>query len=181
MTPSVGHAGGSSFDEFVAQVMLFVAIALGVTGWLAHGRAAWWRSWGFVGVAVALAASAFVVPQRYLRVTPAKTRPAAGTASVEILAPAEGAVVRGETLQAAIDIKNMRLVETSRTVRTGEGHVHVMIDNVLLSMAGGPTTRVDIRAFEPGPHTLTFELVAADHGTFVPRIRDSIAFTKEAG
>lgn len=180
MSPTVAHAGGSSLDEFVAQAMLFAAIALGVTGWLAHGRSPWWRSWGFVGLAVALAASAFVVPQRYLRITPAKARPAAGTAAVEILAPADGAVVRGNTLQAAVDIRNLRLVATARRARTGEGHVHVLVDNMLLSMAGSPHTRVDIRSFKPGTHTLTFELVAADHGTFVPRIRDSITFTREA-
>lgn len=181
MGPTVAHAGGSSLDEFVSQAMLFAAIALGVAGWLAHGRAAWWRSWGFVGLGVAVAAGAFVVPQRYLRATPATVRPAAGSAMVDILSPADGAVVRGDTLQAAVNLENMRLVETSRSARTGEGHVHIFVDGRLLSMAGGPSNPIDISAFRPGAHTLTFELVAADHGPFDPRVRDSITFTKETG
>jgi hypothetical protein len=159
--------------------MLFVAIAVGVAGWLAHGRAPWWRSWGFIALALALAASAFVVPQRYLRIAPAKTRPMAGTASVEIIAPADGTVVGADSLTMAVDLRNAQLVATSRSVGTGKGHLHVSVDGSLLTMAGGLQTRVDLRPFKAGTHTLTVELVAADHGPFLPRVRDAISFVKE--
>lgn len=176
----IAHAGGSSLDEFVAQAMLFAAIAAGVSGWLAHGRAPVWRSWGLVGLAALIAAGAFVVPQRYLRVRPATMRPAAGSAAVEILAPADGAVVRGDQLDAAVHVTGARIVGESRNARTGEGHLHILIDDALQTQPGGLRTRIDLRPLTPGRHTLTFELVAADHGSFRPRVRDAVTFTKEA-
>ena len=176
----MAHAGGSSLDEFVAQLMLFGAIALGVAGWLVHGKAAWWRSWGFIAIAVLLASGAFVVPQRTLRQRPAKIRPVAGLATVDILAPADGVVVRAEILDVAVSAENIKLVPGSQKARTGVGHLHVTVDRTLLSQAGGLHTRVDLRPFKHGVHTLVIEFVAADHGSFTPPVRDSITFDKEA-
>jgi hypothetical protein len=45
-------------------------------------------------------------------------------------------------------------------------------------MTFGLVQELDVRSLAPGPHTLTAEFVAADHGPFDPRVIASVTFTK---
>ena len=61
---------------------------------------------------------------------------------------------------------------TSTAVRPNEGHIHVFLDDQLLSMTGLEATIIAL----PGEHTLRAEFVASDHGPFRPPVTASVTF-----
>jgi hypothetical protein len=84
-------------------------------------------------------------------------------------------VIRGDRVRIVLSLSGARLAETARTdVRPDEGHLHVMLDDRLLSMTG----RLEqvIRGVEPGEHLLRVEFVANDHAPFDPRVIQAVTF-----
>ena len=61
---------------------------------------------------------------------------------------------------------------TSTSVAPNEGHIHVFLDDRLLSMAGLDANLIAL----PGEHTLRAEFVASDHGPFRPPVTISVTF-----
>ena len=97
-------------------------------------------------------------------------------ATVSILAPKNGAVVKGSSVEVRMDLEGGKIVEPSVTeITPTTGHIHVLLDGKVISMDYGLKQTVD--ELEPGTHTLRIEFVAADHLPFNPPVFEEIAFT----
>lgn len=99
-------------------------------------------------------------------------------AAVHILSPDDGEVLRGD-VEVAIELDGAEIApQTTTELRPDEGHIHVLVDDELVSMTEGLTqTLPDL---EPGPHLLKIEFVANDHAPFEPRVIDAVAFEVRA-
>jgi len=115
---------------------------------------------------------------------PAPTHPAipstgprpSSPATVEIVEPEQGATVTGDTLHVVLKLNGATIVpQTSTAIRPDEGHVHLYVNNVLVSMNYGLEQDLPV---QPGSTVLRAEFVAADHAPFSPRVwSDEIVFT----
>jgi hypothetical protein len=100
--------------------------------------------------------------------TPTGARPAS-TATLSILSPANGAVIRGSTVDVRLRLQHARIVRpTSNDLRPDEGHIHILLDGSLVSMNYGLTDEID--DVPRGRHLLQAEFVASDHAPFDPRV-----------
>ena len=97
-------------------------------------------------------------------------------ATVEIVEPAPSTTVRGETLHVVLRLHGARIVtETTTNLRPDEGHVHLYVNNALVSMNYGLEQDLPVA---PGSTVLRAEFVAADHAPFSPRVwSDEVVFT----
>jgi hypothetical protein len=97
-------------------------------------------------------------------------------ATVEIVEPEQGATVTGETLHVVLKLTGATIVpQTSTAIRPDEGHVHLYVNNVLVSMNYGLEQDLPV---QPGSTVLRAEFVAADHAPFSPRVwSDETVFT----
>ena len=89
-------------------------------------------------------------------------------ATVAIAEPRAGDTVEGATMHLSIDLVGATIVpEGTTTIRPDEGHVHLYVDNSLVSMNYGLEQDIPITV---GSHVLKVEFVAADHAPFSPRV-----------
>lgn len=89
-------------------------------------------------------------------------------ATVEIVSPGPSTTVQGETLHVVLRLNGGTLVpQTTTDIRPDEGHVHLYVNNVLVSMNYGLEQDIPI---QPGTTVLKAEFVAADHAPFSPRV-----------
>jgi hypothetical protein len=89
-------------------------------------------------------------------------------ATVAIVQPAQGATVTGTTVHVVLKLDGARIVtQTTTAIRPDEGHVHLYVDNQLVSMNYGLEQDIPV---VPGTHALRAEFVAADHAPFSPRV-----------
>lgn len=97
-------------------------------------------------------------------------------ATVEIVSPGPSTTVEGETLHVVLRLNGATLVpQTTTDIRPDEGHVHLYVNNVLVSMNYGLEQDIPI---QPGTTALKAEFVAADHAPFSPRVWSTeIVFT----
>ena len=97
-------------------------------------------------------------------------------ATVEIVSPAPSTTVEGDTLHVALRLNGGTLVpQTTTVIRPDEGHVHLYVNNVLVSMNYGLEQDIPV---QPGSTVLKAEFVAADHAPFSPRVWSSeVVFT----
>jgi len=102
--------------------------------------------------------------------------PAAGTlgprpsspAQVQILQPASGATVTGTTVHVVLKLTGAQIVQqTTTNIQPDQGHVHLYVDNVLVSMNYGLEQDIPVH---PGTYVLKAEFVASDHAPFDPRV-----------
>jgi hypothetical protein len=99
----------------------------------------------------------------------------ASTGKLSIVSPTNGEVVHGSTVDLRIDLKDAKIVPiTSTDLTPNEGHIHVLLDDQLVSMTTG--TELSIPNVTPGHHILQVEFVATDHGPFNPRVTAVVAF-----
>ena len=107
--------------------------------------------------------------------TPAGSRPSS-PAVVTIVSPTANEVVTGTTLHVVISLQNASIVPATTTnLSPTTGHVHLYVDNALVSMNYGLTQDLPVH---PGTYVLKAEFVAADHAPFDPRVRTpEIIFT----
>ncbi|HYM84859.1 MAG TPA: hypothetical protein VEY67_11985 [Candidatus Dormibacteraeota bacterium] len=100
----------------------------------------------------------------------------ASTAKLAIVSPAQNAVVTGGTVHVVISLTGATIVtQTSTDIRPDQGHIHLYVDNNLVSMNYGTTQ--DLQAV-PGAHVLRAEFVASDHAPFDPRdVTPDVVFT----
>jgi hypothetical protein len=141
-----------------------------------------WGAWSLIGVSGVVLIAAFVIPAAFMRPkAPAAVRPAS-TATISFAEPTPGQHVSGETMEVSVTLTGGKVVATtSTTLAPDTGHLHLYIDDRLISMAYGATRQeVPIADLEPGPHVLRVEFVAADHAPFDPRVEASVPFVKEA-
>jgi len=92
----------------------------------------------------------------------------ASPATVEIVSPTASTTVQGETLHVVLRLNGGTLVpQTTTDIRPDEGHVHLYVNNVLVSMNYGLEQDIPV---QPGSTVLRAEFVAADHAPFSPRV-----------
>ena len=97
------------------------------------------------------------------------------TAKLAVVSPENGRVVRGSTVQLRVELVGARLVpQTTTDIAPDEGHLHVLLDDELISMTEG--TEQEIPDVSTGMHRLTVEFVASDHAPFDPRVIAVVAF-----
>jgi hypothetical protein len=144
------------------------------------GRA-WGRTSGVVLAALVLVivAACTTAPSASPSAAPSSSvtgsRPSS-PAVVTIVQPTPNQVVTGSTVHVVIALQNATIVPATTTnIRPDQGHVHLYVDNVLVSMNYGLTQDLPVH---PGTYVLKAEFVAADHAPFDPRvISQQIAFT----
>ena len=97
-------------------------------------------------------------------------------AVVAIVEPKNGAVVTGSSLHIVLMLQHAVIVkQTSTDIRPDQGHVHLYVNNVLVSMNYG---LVQDLAVHKGTYVLKAEFVASDHAPFSPRVYSSpVVFT----
>jgi hypothetical protein len=84
------------------------------------------------------------------------------------VSPTANQVVTGTSLHVVVGLTGATIVTaTSTDIRPDQGHIHLYIDNNLVSMNYGTTQ--DVPAV-PGTHVLRAEFVASDHFPFNPRV-----------
>ena len=99
--------------------------------------------------------------------TPAGSRPSS-PAVIAIVAPKQNAVITGSSAHIVITLQNAQIVPATTTnIRPDQGHVHLYVDNVLVSMNYGLEQDLPVHA---GTYLLKAEFVAADHAPFDPRV-----------
>lgn len=106
---------------------------------------------------------------------PAADRPSS-PAIVSVVEPTSSEKVAGPTVHVVIALEGAEIVpETTTDLRPDTGHIHLYIDNGLVSMNYGLEQDVEIPS---GTHSVKAEFVAADHAPFNPRIwSDDIIFS----
>jgi hypothetical protein len=99
--------------------------------------------------------------------TPAGSRPSS-PAIVSIVSPTANAALTGTTVQVVLSLQNATIVSATTTnITPTSGHVHLYVDNALVSMNYGLTQSLPVH---PGTYVLKAEFVAADHAPFDPRV-----------
>ncbi len=95
-------------------------------------------------------------------------------AVVAVVSPASGAQVTGTSVHVVLSLTGATIVSaTSTTIRPDQGHVHLYVDNNLVSMNYGLEQDLPVK---PGTYVLKAEFVAADHAPFSPRVWSSEIF-----
>jgi len=125
-----------------------------------------------LAVLVAVLVAAFVAgcasPAATASPLPSVAPRPASPATVAIIEPASGATVVGDSVHIVLKLTGAKIVtETTTAIRPDEGHVHLYVDNVLVSMNYGLEQDVPVT---PGSHVLKAEFVAADHAPYNPRV-----------
>jgi hypothetical protein len=89
-------------------------------------------------------------------------------ATVEIVQPVSGATITGTTLHIVLKLTGAQIVTTTSTnIQPDQGHVHLYVDNVLVSMNYGLEQDLTVHS---GTYVLRAEFVASDHAPFNPRV-----------
>jgi hypothetical protein len=110
----------------------------------------------------------------------ASAPPAAGRPSspavISITSPQDGALVTGDVVHVVVSLEHARIVAaTSTHIQPDEGHVHLYLDNSLVTMQYALAGDVPVT---PGSHALRAEFVASDHFPFDPRVwSQTVVFT----
>jgi hypothetical protein len=105
---------------------------------------------------------------------PSTDRPSS-TAKLSIVTPKVGEVVHGSSVDLRVKLRGARIVPATTTnIVPDEGHLHVLLDDTLISMTQG--IEQTIRNVTPGPHRIQVEFVASDHAPFEPRVVAVVAF-----
>jgi hypothetical protein len=105
---------------------------------------------------------------------PSSDRPSS-TAKLEIVLPKVGEVVHGSNVDLRVKLQDAKLVPATTThIVPDEGHLHVILDDTLISMTRGLEQTIPDVA--PGEHRIMVEFVASDHAPFDPRVVSVVAF-----
>jgi hypothetical protein len=105
---------------------------------------------------------------------PSSDRPSS-TAKLGIVTPKVGEVVHGSSVDLRVRLRGAKLVPATTThLVPDEGHLHVILDDTLISMTQG--LEQTIPDVPPGAHRITVEFVASDHAPFDPRVVSVVAF-----
>jgi len=105
-----------------------------------------------------------------------KGRPSS-PAVLKIVKPKNGAVVHGTSTQLVMSLQHAEIVPATTTHIVGtQGHIHVILDNQLVSMTYG--LHQTLSDLKPGTHLLRAQFVASDHAPFNPPVfAQAVTFT----
>jgi hypothetical protein len=99
--------------------------------------------------------------------SPSVVRPSS-PAVITIFEPTAGQTVTGASIHVVLSLMGARIIsQTTTNIRPDEGHVHLFVDNVLVSMNYALEQDLPVHA---GTYVLSAEFVAADHAPFNPRV-----------
>ena len=102
------------------------------------------------------------------------TRPSS-PAKLTILSPKNAQRIKGPSVDVHLRLQGARIVRpTSQHITPTTGHIHVYLDNRIVSMNYG--TSATIPKVPPGTHVLRVEFVASDHLPFDPRVVSAVVF-----
>jgi hypothetical protein len=105
---------------------------------------------------------------------PSSDRPSS-TAKLSIVKPKVGEVIHGSNVDLRVKLQDAKLVPATTThIVPDEGHLHVILDDTLISMTQGLEQTIPDVA--PGEHRIMVEFVASDHAPFDPRVVSVVAF-----
>jgi hypothetical protein len=97
------------------------------------------------------------------------------TARLAIVSPRNGQIVRGSDVRLEVSLEGAVLVDATTTdLRPDQGHLHVLLDETLVSMTSGLDQLLP--DLEPGRHLIRVEFVANDHAPFDPRVIEAVSF-----
>jgi hypothetical protein len=97
------------------------------------------------------------------------------TARLSIVMPTNGESVTGSSVELKVSLKGAEIVPATTTkLSPDKGHLHVFLDNSLVSMTFGLDQQIP--NVSPGQHVLRVEFVASDHAPFDPRVFKSVIF-----
>jgi len=89
-------------------------------------------------------------------------------AVVTIVEPKPNETVTGTSLHIVLSLEHAKIVkQTTTNIQPDEGHVHLYVNSVLVSMNYGLTQDLPVH---PGTYALKAEFVASDHAPFNPRV-----------
>ena len=89
-------------------------------------------------------------------------------AIVQIVQPTSGATITGSSVHIVLKLTGAQIVAATTTnIRPDQGHVHLYVDNNLVSMNYGLEQDLPV---QPGTYVLKAEFVASDHAPFNPRV-----------
>ena len=92
-------------------------------------------------------------------------------AVVTIVEPAPNQVFSADTVHVVLRLEHAQIVsQTTTNLKPDEGHVHLYVDNVVVSMNYGLEQDLPVH---PGTYLLKAEFVATDHAPFNPRVFSS--------
>jgi hypothetical protein len=103
------------------------------------------------------------------------------TGDLTIVSPAPGAVFAPRSVPVQLSLTGAEILEeATTTVRADEGHVHVTLDDQILSLLSGlEFDLVDVTGgpLSTGLHTLRVDFVAGNHVPFSPVETELVLFT----
>ena len=174
----LAHIGAPGPAPFIAILLFLVGIGAALGAYRLSGHSdPRTRRVGLVGFGV-LACVCFLAATflpLFLGARLSVDRPST-TARLTVLSPHAGEVLRGDpaTIHISLELDGGQIVPaTSLRLVPNEGHIHLSLDGSLIAMTG----LVGDVAAAPGPHTLSAEFVAIDHGPFQPRVIATVTFT----
>jgi hypothetical protein len=108
--------------------------------------------------------------------TPAPLGPRPSSPAIlKIISPKNGATVPADGTELQVSLAEATLTAvTSQAISPDEGHLHVSVDDRLVSMTSG--LRQTLPHLAPGRHLIQVEFVAADHLPFDPRVLTRAVF-----
>lgn len=119
------------------------------------------------GVTLMVAATLLISCSGQTTASPSVARPSS-PAVITIVQPVAGQTVSGATVHVVLSLTGAKIVsQTTTHIRPDEGHVHLFVDHVLVSMNYGLEQDIPVH---PGTYVLSAEFVAADHAPFNPRV-----------
>ena len=96
-------------------------------------------------------------------------------AVLTILAPKNGEVIHGTSVDLRVRLQHAKIVRATTThITPTQGHLHVILDDQLISMTEG--TEQQVTGLTPGLHRIQVEFVASDHAPFEPRVIAIVSF-----
>jgi len=96
-------------------------------------------------------------------------------ATVTIVSPKNGETIHGGDVPLRIELDGGTIAASASTeLVPDEGHLHVTLDDQLISMTSDLTSV--IHDVGPGTHILKVEFVANDHAPFDPRVIAGVSF-----
>jgi hypothetical protein len=105
----------------------------------------------------------------------ASQRPSS-TAKLSIISPSTGDILPAGDITLRVKLTGATIVAiTSTKLEPDQGHLHVILDDQLISMTSGTTTTLS--NVGPGTYLLKVEFVANDHAPFDPRVIAATSFT----
>jgi hypothetical protein len=102
------------------------------------------------------------------------------TAVIMIVSPTPGEVVPTDGVLVKISLAGARIIPAgTRALRPDEGHVHLRVDGMTITLFGG--LQVSTGKLAPGPHLIEVEFAASDHGPFNPRVIQRVTVCASPG